>query len=92
VFENRVLRRIFGPKMEEVAVDWRRMHNEELNNLYASSNTIRMIKSRRTRAVHVARMGKMIMCTKFWSQHLKGRDHLEDSGVDGKIILKWILG
>jgi hypothetical protein len=46
VFENRVLRRIFGPKREEVAGDWRRLHNEELHNLYALPNIIREIKSR----------------------------------------------
>jgi hypothetical protein len=45
VFENRVLRRIFGPKREEVAGGWRRLHNEERHNLYASSNIIKMIKS-----------------------------------------------
>jgi len=49
VFENRVLRRIFGDKREEVAGDWRRLHNEELRNLYASSNIIRVIKSRKMR-------------------------------------------
>jgi hypothetical protein len=54
VFENRVLRRIFGPKRDEVTGDWRKLHN-----LYSSPNIIRMIKSRRTRwARHVARMGK----------------------------------
>jgi hypothetical protein len=45
VFENRVLRRIFGPKREEVVRDWRRLHNEELHNLYASPNVTREIKS-----------------------------------------------
>jgi hypothetical protein len=59
VFENRVLRRIFDPKRDEVTGDWRRVHNEELHNLYSSPNTIRMIKSRRMRWVgHVARMGE----------------------------------
>jgi hypothetical protein len=58
VFENRVLRRIFGPKREEATGEWRRLHNEELNDLY-SSNIIRVIKSRRMRwAGHVARMGQ----------------------------------
>jgi hypothetical protein len=55
-----VLRRIFGPKREEVAGDWRTLHNEELHNLYTSPNIIRVIKSRSVRwAVHVARMGAM---------------------------------
>jgi hypothetical protein len=49
VFENRVLRRIFGPKREEVAGGWRRLHNEELHNLYVSPNVIRVIKSRKKR-------------------------------------------
>jgi hypothetical protein len=59
VFENRVLRRIFGPKRDEVTVGWRKLHNEELHNLYSSPSLIRMIKSRRTRwEGHVARMEK----------------------------------
>jgi hypothetical protein len=54
VFENRVLRRIFGPKRDEVVGDRRKLHNEELHNLYPSPNIIRMIKSRRMRlAGHV---------------------------------------
>jgi hypothetical protein len=57
VFENRVLRRIFGPKRDEVMGDRRKLHNEELHNLYFSPHIIRMIKSRRMRwAGHVARM------------------------------------
>jgi hypothetical protein len=58
VFENRVLRRIFGPKREE-NVSWRKLHNDELHNLYSSPNIVRVIKSRRMRwAGHVARMGE----------------------------------
>jgi hypothetical protein len=57
VFENRVLRRLFGPKRDEETGDWRKLHNEELHNFYSSSNI--MIKSRRMRwAGHVARMGR----------------------------------
>jgi hypothetical protein len=49
VFENRMLRRIFGPKRDEVTAEWRRLHNEELCTLYSSPNIIRVIKSRRMR-------------------------------------------
>jgi hypothetical protein len=59
VFENMMLRRIFGPKRDEVTGDWRKLHNEELHNLYSSPDVIRMIKSRRMSwAGHVARMGE----------------------------------
>jgi hypothetical protein len=59
VFENRVLRRIFGPKRDEITGEWRKLHNEELHILYSSPNIIRQIKSRRMRwAGHVACMGE----------------------------------
>jgi hypothetical protein len=59
VFENMVLRRIFGPRRNKVTGDWRRLNNEELNDLYSSHNIVRVIKSRRMRwAGHVARMGE----------------------------------
>jgi hypothetical protein len=57
VFENRVLKRIFGPKRDEVTGEWRKLHNKELRDLYSSPSIIRIIKSRRMRWVgHVARM------------------------------------
>jgi hypothetical protein len=63
VFENRVLRRIFHPKRDEVTEDWRKLHYEELHKFYCSPNLIIMIKSRRMRwAGHVARMGELRNC------------------------------
>jgi hypothetical protein len=59
VFENRVLRRVLGPKRDEVAGEWRKLHNEELNALCSLPNIVRVVKSRRMRwAEHVARMGE----------------------------------
>ena len=59
VFENRVLRRVFGPKRDEVTQEWRKLHNDELNDLYCSLNIVWVIKSSRMRwAGHVARMGE----------------------------------
>ena len=59
VFENRVLRRVFGPKRDEVTGEWRKLRNEELNDLYSLPNIVRVVKSRRMRwAGHVARIGE----------------------------------
>jgi hypothetical protein len=59
VFENRVLRRIFGPKRDEVIGGWRKLHNEELHDLYSSPSIIRIMKAKRMRwVVHVTRMGE----------------------------------
>jgi hypothetical protein len=67
LIENRVLRRIFGPKTVEVTGGWRKLHNEELHNLYSSPGIIRMIKSTRMRWVgHVARMGRRGMHIGYW--------------------------
>ena len=92
VFENRVLRRIFGPKRNEVTGEWRNLHDEELKDPYCSPSAVRVIKSRRMRwAGHVARMEGEEVYTGFWWGNLKERDHLEDPGVDGRIILRWIF-
>jgi len=65
VFDSRVLRRIFGPKWDEVTGEWRKLHSEELNDLYSSPNIVRVIKSKTIRwAGHVARMG-------FWWGNLR---------------------
>jgi hypothetical protein len=77
VFENRVLRRIFGPKGDEVKRGWRKLHNEDLHNLYPSPSIIRMIKSRRMRWTgHVAGMRKKKKnAVGYWWENQKERDH-----------------
>jgi hypothetical protein len=89
VFENRVLR-IFGPQRDEVTGEWRKLHSEELHNLYSSPDIIRQVKSRRMRwAGHVAHMGEEIKVYKVLVG--KERDRSEDQGVDGKMRSEWIL-
>ena len=91
VFENRVLRRIFKPKRNEVTGEWRKLHNDGLSDLYVSPNIVRVIKSRRIRWTgHVTRMGRGKVYTGFWWGNLRERDHLEDPGLDGRIILRCI--
>jgi hypothetical protein len=87
-----VLSRIFGPKRDEVKGEWRRLHNEDLNGLYSSPNITREIKSNRMSwAVHVARMGAVEVYTGFGWRNLRDRGHLEDPGVEGRTILRWIF-
>ena len=89
MFENRVLRRVFGPKRDEVTGEWRKLHNEEISDLYSLPNILRVVKSRRMRwAGHVACMGEGRVCTGFWCGNLRERDHWGDPDVDGRIILR----
>ena len=92
VSENRVMRRIFIPKRDEVTTEWRKLHNEELNDQY-SPNKVQVIKSRRMRwAGHVASMGGKERCIQgFSGGNLSERDKIGDVGVDGRIILRWIF-
>jgi len=87
-----VLRRIFGPRRDKVTRECRRLHNEELNDLYSSPNIVRVIKSRRMRwAGHVARMGEERVVYRVLVGKPEGRNHWGDLGVDGWIILQWIF-
>jgi hypothetical protein len=92
VLENRVLRRIFGPKRHKVTREWRKLHSEELDDLYFSPNIVRLIKSRRARwARHVALMGKRRGAYRVSVGKLRERARLEDPGIDGRIILRWMF-
>jgi hypothetical protein len=76
VFENRVLRRIFGPKRDEVTGEWRKLDNEELHDLYSSPSINRIIKSRRMRwASHVVRMGAKRNAYRLLVESQRERDH-----------------
>ena len=83
-----MLRRLFGPRKDEVTGERRRLHSEQLNDLYSSPNIVRVIKSRRMRwAGHVACMGEERECIGSWWGNRREGDHWGDLGVDGWIIL-----
>ena len=91
VFENRILWRIFGPKMDKTG-EWRRLHNEELHSLYRSHNVVRVIKSRRSRwAGPVARMEEGRSTLKILTRKPTGSRPLEGLDIDGRTILEWFL-
>jgi len=92
VFENRMLRTIFGPKRYEGTGEWREPHNEGFNDMYSSPRIVRVNKSRRMVQVwHVARMGERRGAYRILVGNLRERGHLEDSAVDGGIILRWVF-
>ena len=86
-----MLRRISGPRRDEVTVEWRRLHNEKLNDLYTSPIIVRVIKSKRMRWTgHVARMGEEREVYRVLVRNPGEGEHWGDLGVDGWIILGWI--
>jgi hypothetical protein len=91
-FQNKMLRKIFGPKRDEVTGEWSRLHNKELYAVYASPNVFRMIKSRRLRwAGHVARMGKRRDAYRVLVEKADLRRRLGRPRSGWGIILKWIF-
>ena len=91
-FENRVLRKIFGPEWDKLKREWRKLHNDEVNDVYSSPDVIWVIKSGRMRwAGHVSCMGRAEVHVGFFGGNLRERDHLEDRGIDGRVILKWFF-
>jgi len=91
-FDSRVLRRIFGPKIDEVTRGWRRLVNEQFNEFCSIPDIIRLVKYRiMTWAVHVARRGRGKLHVAFWWGNLRERDQLLNPGVDVRIILKSIF-
>ena len=92
VFENRVLRRVFGPKRDEVSGEWRKLHNEELSDLYSLPNIVRVVKSRRMRwAGHLGRMGQGRGVHRVLVGRPEGKRPLGRPRSRWGIILRWIF-
>jgi len=94
VFENRLLRRIFGLRRDEIIGRWSKLHNEELNDLYCSPNIVRVIKSRGMRwAGHIAQMRERSSVYRVLVGNLREKDNLENPCIDrGMIFRKWDVG
>jgi hypothetical protein len=91
VFENRVLRRILGPKKNDGS--WRKLYNDELHDLYSSPNIFRVINSRTMRWADMGHgWGRRAVFIGFWLGGPTVRDHWEDLGIGGRITLRWTLG
>jgi hypothetical protein len=92
MFENKMLRRIFRQKREEVRGEWRKLHNEELHNFIFSPNIIKLVKSRRTRWVgHVAARKKCDTCIQMFRSKTERKKPLRRLCVERRIILTWIF-
>ena len=92
MFENRVLRRVFGPKRDKVTGERRKLHKEELRDLYSLPNIVRVVKSRRMRRTgHVARMGEGRVFHRVLVGKPEGKRPLGRPDVDGRTILRWIF-
>jgi hypothetical protein len=86
------MRRIFGPKKNEVTGVWRKLHNEDLHDLYSSPTIVRVIKSRKMRwAEHIPRLGEGRVVYMVLVGSPEGKRPLGDPGVDGMIVLRWIF-
>jgi hypothetical protein len=89
VFENSVLRSVFGTKRDEVTGEWRKLHNEELNDLYSLHNIVRVVKSRQMRwAGQVERIGEDSGVQRVLVGKPEGQSQWGDQDVDGRIILR----
>jgi hypothetical protein len=91
-FQDKMLRKIFGPEKDEVNRERRRLYRKEIYDLYSSPYVIWVTNSRRMRrAGHIAHMGDRIGANGFWWKNLGDREHSEDLGLYGRITLIWII-
>ena len=92
MFENKVLRKIYGPKRDEMTGEWKKQHNEELHGLYDSLDVVRIMKLHRLRWVgHVARMGEKRRLYSILVQNSEGKYHWEDRHIVRRTILEGIF-